>query len=127
MTATTTTETLSAVFVPSSGEFPTEINLLETTDGFKELQARVGGYVQVFPLRGQFEGYELWVNEEGKLMNLPFNTVATLIWEECYGRTDVIVGNAVITKLADAEGVTPSMSKAQVQKLLGIVKGWTEL
>lgn len=126
MTATKT-ETLSAVFVPSSGDIPTEINLLETTDGFQELQKRVGGYVQVVALRGQFAGYEMWVNEEGKLLNLPFNSCATLIWEECYGRTDVVVGNAVITKLATAEGVTPSMTPAQVAKLLGIIKSWYEL
>ena len=126
MTATKT-ETLSAVFIPSSGDFPTEINLLETTDGFRELQSRVGGYVQVIALRGQFAGYELWLNEEGKLMNLPFNTVATLIWEECYGRTDVVVGNAVITKGANARGVTPTMTPAQVAKVLGLIKGWTEL
>ena len=126
MTATKT-ETLSAVFIPSSGDFPTEINLLETTDGFRELQSRVGGYVQVIALRGQFAGYELWLNEEGKLMNLPFNTVATLIWEECYGRTDVVVGNAVITKGANAKGVTPTMTPAQVAKVLGLIKGWTEL
>jgi hypothetical protein len=126
MTATKT-ETLSAVFIPSSGDFPTEINLLETTDGFRELQSRVGGYVQVIALRGQFSGYELWLNEEGKLMNLPFNTVATLIWEECYGRTDVVVGNAVITKGANARGVTPTMTPAQVAKVLGLIKGWTEL
>jgi hypothetical protein len=126
MTATKT-ETLSAVFIPSSGDFPKEVNLLETTDGFRELQKLVGGYVQVIALRGQFAGYELWLNEEGKLMNLPFNTVATLIWEECYGRTDVVVGNAVITRISDAEGVTPSMTPAQVAKVLGLIKGWTEL
>jgi len=126
MTATKT-ETLSAVFIPSSGDFPQEVNLLETTDGFRELQKLVGGYVQVIALRGQFAGYELWLNEEGKLMNLPFNTVATLIWEECYGRTDVVVGNAVITRMANAEGVTPSMTPAQVAKVLGLIKGWTEL
>jgi hypothetical protein len=126
MTATKT-ETLSAVFIPSSGDFPKEVNLLETTDGFRELQKLVGGYVQVIALRGQFAGYELWLNEEGKLMNLPFNTVATLIWEECYGRTDVVVGNAVITRISDAEGVTPSMTPTQVAKVLGLIKGWTEL
>jgi hypothetical protein len=126
MTATKT-ETLSAVFIPSSGDFPQEVNLLETTDGFRELQKLVGGYVQVIALRGQFAGFELWLNEEGKLMNLPFNTVATLIWEECYGRTDVVVGNAVITKGANARGVTPTMNPAQVAKVLGLIKGWTEL
>ena len=126
MTATRT-ETLSAVFIPSSGDAPTEINLLETTDGFRELQKRVGGYVQVIALRGQFAGYELWLNEEGKLNGLPFNSGATLLWEECYGRTDVVVGNAVITRMANAEGVTPSMTPAQVAKVLGIIKSWYEL
>lgn len=126
MTATKT-ETLSAVFIPCSGDIPTEINLLETTDGFRELQKRVGGYVQVIALRGQFAGYELWLNEEGKLNGLPFNSCATLIWEECYGRTDVVVGNAVITRMANAEGVTPTMTAVQVAKVLGIIKGWYEL
>jgi hypothetical protein len=39
---------------------------------------------------------ELWVDEEGKLTGRDFNPVATKIWAGSYGRTDTIVGPAIL-------------------------------
>ena len=49
----------------------------KNTPSLKEAQAFVGGYVEciTFP-----NGDLLIVNEEGKLMNLPLNPEATLLW-----------------------------------------------
>ena len=68
----------------------------------KESQKFVGGMVQgiEFP-----NGDYLIINEEGKLMNLPLNSEATMMWRATFdndnyitGRKDFVVGNAMLIK-----------------------------
>ena len=68
----------------------------------KEAQAYVGGYVEgiSFP-----NGDYLIINEEGKLIGLPFNEQASKLWKETFdndnyitGRDDYVVGNAILIK-----------------------------
>ena len=70
----------------------------------KEAQEFVGGYVEVitFP-----NGDYLIVNEEGKLMNLPYNPEASALWKATFdndnfitGRKDFVVGPAILIKKA---------------------------
>ena len=68
----------------------------------EEAQEFVGGYVEgiTFP-----NGDYLIVNEEGKLMNLPLNSEATMMWratftkeEYSFGYDDFVVGPAILIK-----------------------------
>jgi hypothetical protein len=68
----------------------------------KQAQAFVGGYVEciTFP-----NGDLLIVNEEGKLMQLPLNPEATLLWRITFtkdkyitGYDDFVVGPAIYIK-----------------------------
>ena len=68
----------------------------------KEAQEFVGGYVEgiTFP-----NGDYLIINEEGKLMNLPYNPEASALWKATFdndnyitGRKDFVVGNAILIK-----------------------------
>ena len=68
----------------------------------KEAQKFVGGYVEgiTFP-----NGDYLIINEEGKLMNLPLNEIATGLWREtftkdkyAFGYDDFVVGPAILIK-----------------------------
>ena len=68
----------------------------------KEAQDFVGGYVEgiQFP-----NGDYLIINEEGKLMDLPFNPEATALWRATFnndnfvtGRKDFVVGPAMLIK-----------------------------
>ena len=65
-----------------------------TKPNLEQLQKAVGGYVEHVQLDGRTE---LWVNEEGKLNDLPFNHIATRVWETAYGQTDMIVGPAIVS------------------------------
>ena len=56
----------------------------------ENLQAAVGGLIQAIDLAPELT---MWCNDEGKLMGLPVNPVATALWTRYYGETDVIVGN----------------------------------
>lgn len=59
----------------------------------EELQAAVGGLVQLVKLDGRTE---LWLNEEGKLLALPLNPPATRIWELYFGATDFVCGPVLV-------------------------------
>ena len=62
-----------------------------------EMQAYIGGLIQIIPLDGDgLEDKLLVVHEEGKLINLPFNFLATLECVRYYGETDYVSGAAII-------------------------------
>ena len=68
----------------------------------EELQRYVGGYIEMVRLgrRGI-----MWVNEEGKLMGLPYNAAATeIVGSVSYqllAGTGVIVGDVLITEAGE--------------------------
>jgi hypothetical protein len=80
---------------------------LDAGNGLKILQDAVGGWVQAVDFR---DDLTIWVNEEGKLNNLPINAEATKIWAHFFGNTDFIVGNAVFTGGTDENGETMAIS-----------------
>ena len=45
----------------------------------------------------------LIINEEGKLLGLPLNEMATMFYQTCFGPVDVIVGDALIAKKGTIE------------------------
>ena len=64
-----------------------------------ELQGYVGGYVEIVDLR---DGRLMVVNENGISEGLPFNPLATAIFQEQTGSDDIILGSVVI---CDAEQI----------------------
>lgn len=80
-------------------------------DELAALQAEVGGYVECVSL---FQNLDLWLNEEGKILNLPYNQHADNLFASARGEMmDVIVGNAVLTGGSDEDGeVKPLTEKA---------------
>ncbi len=69
---------------------------------YKEVSKFVGGMVEciTFP-----NGDLLLINEEGKLMNLPYNPEASALWKATFdndnyitGRKDFVVGPAMLIK-----------------------------
>lgn len=102
----------------------TGLELAPLEDGtYNSVSNAVGGYIEHITLHGVFEGYSLYINEEGKLNNLPFNDIATAIWERVYGRTDIIVGNAVlVSSKTDDEGNELPLSKEQVEQVVELIR-----
>jgi hypothetical protein len=91
-------------------------------DEYNFLNTAVAGWIQAVPLDDDLAGITLWVNEEGKLDDLPYNTKATYLWELSYGFTDVICGTAVLTGGSDEEGETLPLTNEQVEKVLALLK-----
>lgn len=61
----------------------------------EELQMTVGGYIELVSLNS-FQYMVL--NEEGKIMGLPINEMATLLYSQRYYRFEVIVGEVAIVQ-----------------------------
>lgn len=66
-----------------------------TDFSLEELQGFVGGYIEIVRLN---EGKIMVVNEEGKLLDLPVNLLATIPFQLTYGPIDQIYGNALVCK-----------------------------
>lgn len=67
-----------------------------------ELQALVGGYIEVVPLH---DGRYLVCNEDGKRLRLPANWAATLALHAAGGMPDdVVVGDALIATQQELNG-----------------------
>ena len=88
----------------------------EVGKSYNIIKEAVGGYIQVVPL--EKANVDLWVNEEGKLNNLPQNPIGTSLWVDEYGYTDTIVGNIIITGGTDENGETLGLSLEQVAKFM---------
>ena len=92
-------------------------------ESLKFLQGKVGGWVQAVDLRNNFEGCSLWLNEESKIIGLPVNILATVMWEVSYGAgTDIIQGDVVILGDTDEEGRTRGLYEAEAEALLETLK-----
>jgi hypothetical protein len=119
---TTQTATKQAITISTSNkvevvEMPTDTSTAE----YNFLSASVGGWIEMVSLVDDLDGIVLWVNEEGKINNLDYNPLATVIWETCFGFTDVIVGNAVLTGGTDDEGETLPLTDEQVKTILALL------
>lgn len=93
---------VKGLLIPADPELPIEIREFNKLEDY---QAAVGGWIEavdVLPL-----GITTYVNEEGLLINLPFNSRATFLWwyELPHIRHQVrLVGDAVIVGLPDGDG-----------------------
>ena len=103
-----------AVIIKTDGT--KDIVEFEVGKSYNLIKEAVGGYIQVVPF--DKANVDLWVNEDGKINNLPQNPIATSLWVDEYGYTDVIVGNVVITGGTDEMGDTLGLSMEQVAKFM---------
>lgn len=113
-----------ALHIKTTGEV---IELDITADSLTTLQTAVGGWVQAIDLT---DTMTMWCNEEGKLISLPHNPFAQLLWDISFGaHTDYIVGDVVITGGTDSEGATlgiDSLEEAIVRKAVAQARKFVE-
>lgn len=95
-------------------DFTTEVLDLNTNE-YNQLRDAVGGLIQPVDLKPDLT---VWLNEEGKLIGLPINLVATHMWDRSFGvGSDALVGNCVFTGGTDSEGETIELSHAWIVQL----------
>jgi hypothetical protein len=87
-----------------------------STDSLTVLQKAVGGWVQAIDISDKLT---LWVNEEGKLEDLPHNPRAQQYFDMRFGTgADYVVGDAVITGGTDSNGDTLGLDSETIELLV---------
>jgi hypothetical protein len=104
---------MQAITINTLGE--TAIVPFEADTLYDLLQASVDGYFECVTLRHL--GIDMWVNEDGKIKQLPLNYIASAMFQGSFGNTDAIVGDVILTGLADSEGNTLGLSDEQIQTI----------
>ncbi len=93
--------------VKKPGEAP---YITEIDEGLEALQKQVGGLIEcVYEL--EKENINIWINEEGKILELDPNFII-------YQGTDFIVGPAVFLGFAPETGETISLTEEQISKVM---------
>lgn len=103
------------IYVPADGDEPLEVREFS---GLEDYQRAVEGWIE--PVDVPELGITIYVNEEGLLRHLPFNSRATFLWwyhVPTARQSAMLVGNAVIVGMPDEHGGTPD-TPADVVELL---------
>lgn len=85
----------------------------EVGKSYDLLSATVGGMIECVYLTKH--NADMWINENGKYECEFQNPLATALWAEMYGTTDVIMGDVIITGGCDDEGETLGLTDDQVK------------
>ena len=94
-------------------DFTTQVLDLSENE-YQQLYEAVGGLIQAVDLKPDLT---LWCNEEGKIISLPLNIIASHMWERSFGQTDIILGDCVFTGGTDEDGETTELSNAWLVQL----------
>jgi hypothetical protein len=99
-----------------------KVEKLDLADDAREeleaLQGAVGGYIQTVPIR--HGGITCFCNEEGKLIGLPRNELATRFAGWFLAPDDYIAGDLVVMGGVDAHGETRGLTPEQETWVLGL-------
>jgi hypothetical protein len=96
-----------------------EIKEVESIE-YETLYEAVNGLVELVSIN---EDIDMWLNEEGKLIGLEPNVLATLLFNKAFSQKDVIMGNIIITGGADDEGNTVGLSDSSIIDIFAMLQG----
>jgi Domain of unknown function (DUF3846) len=88
-----------AIVIPPSGVRYEQLPANGRTFELPELQALVGGYLEALRIG---DGRWLFINEDGKGLDLPVNPAATALMRQRIFPEDYIVGTAVVCSPLEA-------------------------
>jgi hypothetical protein len=93
--------------VKHPGSDPLEVEVADDQDAmYQALSTGVGGWLQHVTMVADGVRFDVWMNEEGKLLGLPINLRVP---------GDVFVGNLVMTGSDDSTGKTLGLSGVQLE------------
>lgn len=102
-----------AVYVAVNGS--AEVRLLEAGKSYEVLSSAVEGMIECVHL-GSI-GVDMWLNEEGKVYDLPENLFATCLFEREFGVRDSVRGNVIFTSTDLDTGETIGLTEEQFDVL----------
>lgn len=112
---------MKAVYINTDNE--TYLASLDPNDMLSGLQQAVEGFIEAVSLT---DNITMWINEEGKLNDLPVNVIATLFYHAAHGPHDIIMGNVILTGGPDEDGNTTELDMTELAKFSEIANQYTE-
>lgn len=110
------------ILIPADDNQPvTDFGTASYPSTYDAISKRVGGFIEAvyFPFNDSLApSCVLYLNEEGKLDNLPYNERATLLTRAMLSASDLIVGDVVITGPTDDDGETTSVDQATFDRIM---------
>jgi len=103
----------TAVYVAVNGS--AEVRLFEIGESYELLRSAVEGMIQCVHL-GSI-GVDMWLNEEGKIYDLPENLFATYLFAREFGFLDSVRGNVIFTSFDHDTGETIGLTQEQFDAL----------
>jgi hypothetical protein len=101
-----------AIYIPTTGEV--EVREFVKKDSYEFLRSSVEGWIECVHLASI--GVDMWLNEEGKIYNLPTNEFGTVLFFREFNFLDRICGNIVITS-SNKNGDTVGLTAKQIEQL----------
>lgn len=106
---------MRALKITTDGEVVVNDNF---SGSLEDVQAAVGGYIEVAPT--SIPGVIAYVNEEGKLQQLPINAAATAMLK--YPDYDFVVGDMLLVGAPDENGDDTDVPDSALDDILEIFK-----
>ena len=103
----------TAVYVAVDGS--AEVRLFEIGASYELLRSAVEGWIECVHL-GSI-GVDMWLNEEGKIYDLPENLFATYLFAREFGQVDSVRGNVIFTSTNHDTGETIGLTQEQFDAL----------
>lgn len=94
----------------------------ESDKQYRIMSDAVGGYIERVPIIVQGREFDMWVNEEGLLQRLPYNSLATSFYEDTWNTVGLIVGDVIITKSNGDGDTLPLLAVDAVEIMAGVAK-----
>jgi hypothetical protein len=95
-----------------------EIKEVESIE-YETLSTAVNGMVELVSIN---EDVDMWLNEEGKIIGLEPNIIASLIWNRVFPNFDIVMGDVIITGGADDAGNTVGLSDESIQDVMSLIR-----
>lgn len=105
---------MKAIIVPALGG-PKVVDF-EMGESYDLIQSTVDGIFDCVRINSL--GVDVWIHDEGKIIGLPVNALATMLWFHEYGLTDVLAGDVLITGGVNDEGETLGLTDAEVDTII---------
>ena len=99
-----------------------EVKEVESIE-YETLSTAVNGMIELVSIS---EDIDMWLNEEGKLIGLEPNVIATMLFYKAFSQFDIVMGNVIITGGSDDEGNTIGLSDASIIDIMTMLQSGIE-
>lgn len=96
------------------------------SEQYRIMSHAVGGFIECVTVRIGPDIFDMWVNEEGLLLRLPYNGFASSVYQSTFQTEDALIVGDVLFTGYDGDGHTLPLSMPEVDAVMYAVSKWAE-